>query len=667
MLTEPNRTNYPLKTLTRTYIVIALLISWLPGISQTSISGTINKYAKVITINGTDNVTVDTVSNFKQNDTIMIIQMKGAEIDTLNNLLIQMNYTGRYEFIAVQQVDYGTKVIKFQSNFINTYDATQAVQLVRVPSYQNAKVNGQLYCDPWDGSKGGVLAFIVEDTLDLQSDISASGLGFRGGASTYDLTSKCYLSKKRYYLGTASDSAGFKGEGIIETSFLFTRGRGGIGNAGGGGNGFGSGGGGGSGSSSGGSGGQASTSKTQCNVGIRSTGFEGGEGGKSNSNYYPGKNNDPDLRDHIFMGGGGGSSRGTNPGNASAGGNGGGIIFILANNFKNKNGYFIKSNGADALQASNDAGGGGGGGGGSVMLAINTPLDPLNVEVKGGKGGNADCTGLGGGGGAGFVWFADKSLPFSTLSLSPGNAGGYTLPICSGPVPGVNGTKSDSAASYLNPVLNGFLFNLIGTAQTICYGDAPKKFTATNPRGGNGVYTYKWQYRNKSTANKWTYVAGANSIDYQSVPLTDTTDFRRIVSTTHISTASTISDSSKWIRIKVRPEIKGVSIAPSDTAMCMYQNPIKIRGSMASGGDGTSLIYLWEQSPDNSPTSWSAVTPGPSDQKDYANTSNQITRYYSRTVKNNTCTVTSNSAIFLGKARRSLAPADFGSICNHII
>lgn len=573
-------------------------------------------------------------------DTVMIVQMKGAEIDMQFNALISMNYTGRYEFVAVQQVV--GNVVKFRSNFINTYDASQTLQIVRVPYYQSARVTGTLTCDPWSNTlgKGGVLAFIVADTLELQADINVSGQGFRGGASTWG-NSTCYpYTSKKNFLVTATDSAGLKGESFVEPTITYFRGRGGIANSGGGGNGFGSGGGGGAGFASGGQGGQASNSK--CPPAGRILSAEGGEGGTSYKQYFAGKSSDAEFRDRIFMGGGGGSSRGVNSGDASAGGNGGGLIFIIANNVKNKNGYSIKNNGADAVLAINDAGGGGGGGGGSIMLSINNAIDPFKVEVKGGQGGKSDCTGQGGGGGGGFVWFSDKSLPFASIDTLYGKAGGYSFAVCGvSVIPGTSGNNGDSA-NYLNPVLNGFLFNLIGTNQTICYGEAPKRFSATKPRGGNGVYAYQWQYRNKSTLNKWTSIPGANSIDYQSSVLTDTTDFRRVVSTTHITTLSTISDSSKWITVKVRPEIKGLTIAPPDTAMCMYQSPIKIRGLATFGGDGSPLSYAWEQSTDNA--TWASDTPAPNNLRDFTNTSNQFTRYYRRKVENTNCKVYSNTA-----------------------
>lgn len=615
-----------LKTLVRIFTFIFLLFTWLTATSQTQISGTINKYAKVTAINGLDDVTVDNSSGFKSGDTVLLIQMKGADYDANGNYLLGMNYTGRYEFIAVQSV-IGNDV-KFRSNFLNTYDdPPQALQIVKVPSYTSAVVTSQLTGKPWDGASGGVIAFFVLDTLELKADINANGLGFIGGASTFG-SSLCNSSTKNNFYPSASDSAGLKGESIIRTTYPYTRGRGGIANGGGGGNGFGSGGGGGAGYGNGGLGCQTSASK--C-----ASAAIGGKPGTGQSDFYAGTLSE--TRDRIFMGGGGGSSRGSSAGDASVGGNGGGIVFIISSGLKT-NGYSIKSSGANASPALNDAGAGGGGGGGSVLLSINSAIDSLKVEVNGGNGGDAACSGRGGGGGGGFVWFSDNSLPFSKLIKNSGALGSYTTPPCT-ITSGTVGYPGDSA-NHLNPVLNGFLFNLIFANQTICYGDIPLMITGTNPRGGNGIFSYKWQYRNKSTANVWTDINGATSRDYQSPALFDTTDFRRVVSSTELSTGNPVSDSSRWIRIKVRPEIKGLAIAPADTAICYKLNPVLLRGAVTYGGDGSTLAYLWQESADNSTWNNTSFTPG--NEKDFAGTSNTDTKYYRRKVYNANCVVFSN-------------------------
>ena len=69
-------------------IVIFLIVRGLPGFSQ-NISGIINIYTPVTAINATTcipSITVVSSVGFSVGDTVLIIQMKGAQIDTTNTV-----------------------------------------------------------------------------------------------------------------------------------------------------------------------------------------------------------------------------------------------------------------------------------------------------------------------------------------------------------------------------------------------------------------------------------------------------------------------------------------------------------------------------------------------------------------------------------------------------
>jgi gliding motility-associated-like protein len=620
-----------LNTLKQFIIGLVFVSFSLPGIARTDITGKVNAYTKVVTCySNTDSIIVSDASKFKVGDTVMLIQMTGADI-SVTNAINNIYGAGLYEFHIIQRKT--ANRLRFVSNMINTYSAAEALQLVKVPSYRYAKVTGSLICSPWNADTAGVIAIIVKDTLDLYASIDASYKGFQGASNTVS-SNKCTLFPKSLnYLIANIDSAGLKGQGIVQKSFVYKRGLGAIGNAGGGGNGFGSGGGGGGGQGSGGGGGRAS--------GVYCTTIDslvGGGGGKIPPEYFAGTTDG--TRDRIFMGGGGGSSRGLGASDATKGGAGGGIIFIITNTLKT-NGNTIRSNGEDILtDAINEAGAGGGGGGGSILIAAEKLVGTVNVEVKGGKGGNSNhCTGQGGGGGGGFVWFSGQFFSFGSLNLSGGNSGsGPVPPTCPLNSTATIGTKGDSA-NRLNPVLKGFLFNQIGQKQTICYNTIPQPLTGSTPRGGNGQYKYQWQSRSKSTSWLWKNITGANQIDYSAPALKDTTQFHRIVKSASFKlTTDTIIDTSKFVIISVIPEIKSNTIVP-DTAICYGQNQIKIRGPALSGGDGT-LTCLWEESTDNS--SWNNAS-GTNTLVNYSNTSNSESKYYRRKVFSNICTNTSNA------------------------
>jgi len=66
----------------------------------------------------------------------------------------------------------------------------------------------------------------------------------------------------------------------------------------------------------------------------------------------------------------------------------------------------------------------------------------------------------------------------------------------------------------------------VGSSQIICEGTLPSPFTnIAHPRGGNGVFTYTWQYTTNLSANpgdgSWTNIPGSNSDSFAySAPVT---------------------------------------------------------------------------------------------------------------------------------------------------
>ncbi len=70
-------------------VLFLFLFQLMPLEAQTSISGTINDYAAVLEVFGkeeakSDSVKVDNITPFSAGDIALIIQMKGAGLDTLD-------------------------------------------------------------------------------------------------------------------------------------------------------------------------------------------------------------------------------------------------------------------------------------------------------------------------------------------------------------------------------------------------------------------------------------------------------------------------------------------------------------------------------------------------------------------------------------------------------
>ncbi|MDF1575116.1 MAG: gliding motility-associated C-terminal domain-containing protein [Bacteroidales bacterium] len=600
-------------------LILCLAVQQVYPQSYTPISGVINKYTSITAIQSSqgfdsDTVTVTSVADFAVDDTVMIYCAKGARIGTGDPAYLpgdelyrpgwdaqNPGNAGRYAFYRIETMIGNNVVLNAALNpEILPLGPGEVAQLIRVRSYRYAQVPpAGLSADPWDPGTGtgGVVALFVHGILRLDGDIDVSGRGFRGapGSSDADYTAGCLDGDTMSYFYLDGERwAGLKGEGITDTRFLYNRGKGSNINGGGGGNGLLAGGGGGSNYSAGVRGGEQSTA---CTPGDSLTGGGGGFDLGRSGYYYVNKNGTPQIdhaADRIFFGGGGGS--GSKPAGAGTtdGGHGGGIVVIVADTILG-NGGGIYANGGDVVGTAANGAGAGGGGGGCIILDVAGYRGTIPLSAVGGDGGNSsstgsDTTGMGGAGGGGIYWHSGSvNPPEFQASFSAGNNGVFEslpdyAPLAS-PNPPVR--KDELVAP-----LRGFLFNPVPSEFWICGDQDPEPIIAAEPRGGDGTYTYQW-IDSSSTQNFWADIALANGKDYDPGPLSDTTYFRRIV------TSLGLSDTSFRIAVYVHPEITGNTIAASDT-VCSG-NPPELFASGATIGGGPTVgtfTYKWQHLPD---------------------------------------------------------------------
>jgi|GEM_PF-2791671 len=419
----------------------------------------INKYAAVLNFDPCQNkIDIDTATDFNVGDTVLMIQMKGATIDTSNSPsfgnVIAYNGAGNYEYNTIAAKSGNTLTLTYK--VMKHYDVPAGkVQIVRVPNYQNYTVIQPHTCMAWNGSKGGVFIMNVNGTLTLNNDIDVSGKGFRGGGTLLSTIMNC--NKTDYYYPPTNNEGACKGEGITTISSSKMYGRGKLANGGGGGNSHNSGGAGGGNATFGGNGGDQYPLTGLCPTIIPAVGGIGG-GGLSYSNTL----------NKIFMGGGGGAGH-TNELTDKPGGNGGGIIIINTNTLTG-NGEAIKSNGDSVINCTGQTTGcandghSGGGAGGTILLSIANYNSSAQTSVDGGNGADAwvysstlYTTGPGGGGGAGVVWISQSSVPGS---LSINALGGKH---------GVAKQYFDSSWNAANGNYGDTLFNLVLPTNTIAF------------------------------------------------------------------------------------------------------------------------------------------------------------------------------------------------------
>lgn len=436
-----------LTTSIRLWFPILLLFSPSVGFAQTTnISGIINTYHSVLGVDVTKNaLRLDNVSGLSYGNTVLIIQMKGATISTINDNtfgnVTSLNYAGNYEVATICSVSNDS--VYFFNTILNSYDVNYKVQLVKFGEYYSANVTDTVKARSWNNStgKGGVLALQVEEDLTLNAPLFADSTGYKGGNFFLHTTALCFPSASLWAYnptsGTTANGA-YKGEGVADVIASLNGGRGAPANGGGGGNFHNNGGGGGANLSSGGNGG-GNFSTTGCTGNFR------GLGGKALSSTGGTK---------IFLGGGGGAGHANGTVQPFGGGHGGGIIIVLAKNVIG-NGHKISANGQNGRSTSYDGASGGGAGGTIIMNVTGLYTGSLNIQANGGNGGNEDddnslnrCYGAGGGGSGGALYF-NGSVPGVTTSYTGGIAGiNMDVNGCGTPVPAANGTNGSAISNY---------------------------------------------------------------------------------------------------------------------------------------------------------------------------------------------------------------------------
>lgn len=582
-----------------------LTVSGIQIHGQEEIGGIVNHYAKVNSISpGLVIVSPAQALQFAAGDYVLLIQMQGVGIQTAQgaygvNVQSLIGTPGAYEFLQLLSVNSGTGEIRFTRNvYINSYNTTGNVQLIRVPFYNKPVVTSALSAQPWSNvtGTGGVVAIMAGGKLTLNAGIDVTGQGFAGAPGvqgTGECVSTNVAANSLDSYNLSWNNAGMKGEGVaihdLNGILLYpghAKGQGRNFTGGGGGNGRYSGGGGGSNRGKGADGGIENA--LQCSTDPR----DGGYGGMNIFGSI--------IQDGIFLGGGAGASTQATGSTASAGGNGGGIVFIIADSIEG-NSQILRADGVTALNSVSDAGAGGGGAGGSIVLSFQGFNSQLTISAKGGNGGTSPGgSGEGGGGGGGLIWFSSSSTPAYAAGASVSNG----TPAPTIPAEGLGELKY----SYF-PNLNGFLFNSIRSAVTgnrvdsVCSNIRYGQMTGTQPVGGTPPYSYRWESSTVSALTGFADAPGTNNQQHYTPPaeLSQTTWFRRVVT----DFGNAITDVSLPVNIIVHQNIKNNIMADPGT-LCYGQNASALNpAGVISDGNGT-YEYSWETSTDN--MNFTAVT-----------------------------------------------------------
>ena len=274
-----------------------------------------------------------TNASFAADQQILVYQTRGSGAGTWERHKI-LSYTA------------GT--ITTVSNLVASY--VSGAQIRVLPEYTNVTIDsGITYTTKaWDGTVGGVLAFLANGTVTVTGTITASGKGYRGGAGVSS-TVAANQGEGTAGAGTGSQSANGNGGGGGGISTVSTSGPGGAGGA---------------------------------------NGAAAGNNGAAMGGAAVGST---DLTTACY-GGGGGSGLFSLSGTSGAGGNGGGLIFISAATVTITGA--ITNSGSTGSNGTGDAAGGSGGAGGSTLLKAQVAtLGSGLVTASAGTGGSGSGAG----------------------------------------------------------------------------------------------------------------------------------------------------------------------------------------------------------------------------------------------------------------------------------
>lgn len=331
---------------------------------------------------------------------------------------------GTWQRTTISSYTAGTIIIVDPLNATYTSSGADCSQVRVVNQYTNVTVDaGKVYSPkPWNGTVGGILAFLANGTVTVNGTI-------RGGSSV--APGGGYSSSPTGYRGNSSllagsNATGYQGEGTASdkgTQSTSANGSGGGGGAAGSGHG-------------GGGGGNGTAGSSASGVGGSTAGTA-------------------DLTTMVF-GGGGGNGGSTPADDGGPGGAGGGIIFISGVTVDCSSGS-ITSYGSDGQVGGVNGGGGGGGAGGSILIKAQVATLGTNKLLASGGVGAPNFAGTGGDGGTGrihldyYTSYTGTTTPTidSVQDNNLANNTGYQLRL----ILSSNGTNSETYSQTFVPII----------------------------------------------------------------------------------------------------------------------------------------------------------------------------------------------------------------------
>lgn len=186
------------------------------------------------------------------------------------------------------------------------------------------------------------------------------------------------------------------------------------------------------------------------------------------------------------------------------------------------------------------------------------------------------------------------------------------------------------------------------TLGEFCGSDNPGAITGQQPTGGDGTYAYQWQ--SSPDNSTFTPIAGATGQSYDPPVISQTTHYRRLVTSAgQVATSNTVT-------LAVQTAVAGNTLtAPVPAVFTAATDPSVIIGSQPTGGSNT-YAYQWQSSLNNTTFTSIAGATGQS----YDPPVISQTTYYRRLVTSGACQQLniSNSIVIAIQVVTAAQPAD---------
>ncbi|TSA31775.1 MAG: hypothetical protein D4R64_17455 [Porphyromonadaceae bacterium] len=195
---------------------------------------------------------------------------------------------------------------------------------------------------------------------------------------------------------------------------------------------------------------------------------------------------------------------------------------------------------------------------------------------------------IAGSGGAGSI--TNGLPPNNLISVNWTSSGTCTLQVIE-----TSATCTGIPVNIQVTVLPALVPGIASADQTINVSVTPAPISSTPPTGGNGTYTYQWEY-SIDGGTTWVIAAGATSLTYAPGALTQTTQYHLI----QASGTGCSSVTTNIVTINVQnPLVAGTATA--DQTICYNGTPAPITSTAPTGGNGI-YAYQWESSIDGGST-----------------------------------------------------------------